>query len=131
MQRASEAFSFNWETIFSDNICKQVNTFRAPKTDKSSPLFYMSTYIMDVIFFSTSFPTMGGKWTLYKALPIHIVNLQIWEENYGDHFYAIFHFVIIPFMKSVFIQNLYESQKMPNLALVQLVIGILKKTSPI
>lgn len=61
----------------------------------------MSAYIMDVTCFSY-FPTMGSKWKSSKPLPIHIYHSKFWEENYGDHFYPIYHFVIIPIYEKLF-----------------------------
>ena len=57
---------------------------------------------MDGIYFCTTFPTMGWKWTLQDPYPIHLSNKQIWESNYIPHFYKIFHVLVLPLNQIIF-----------------------------
>jgi hypothetical protein len=64
---------------------------------KGQPLaFYISTYIMDTIFFITPFPLMNWSWNPTSNKPIHEYYSKLWEENAKDSFYEICHFVVIP-----------------------------------
>ena len=53
----------NWENILSDNLAKHIMEYRNKRcvSTREIPPFYMSAYVMDAIFFSSSFPTMGWK----------------------------------------------------------------------
>lgn len=62
--------------------------------------FYMSTYIMDVICFTSDFTSMGWKWTIED--PIHIYHNILLESKYQPHLYKFFHGVMFPIHQSVF-----------------------------
>ena len=61
----------NWPSILSDNLATTITKYRKKKVSSSDnlPPFYFSAYIMDVIYFCTTFPTMGLKWTLQDPYP--------------------------------------------------------------
>jgi hypothetical protein len=56
----------------------------------------MSTYIMDVICFTTPFPLMNWSWNPTCTEPVHEYHSKLWEENDKDSFYEIGHFMVIP-----------------------------------
>lgn len=101
---ASEGFIFYWVTIFFDNLASHILSFqhaRSVSEDKLPP-FYMSAYIMDALYFSMDFPAMGWKWTIQDPKPLHIYHEISWETKYFDHFYYIFHTVIILIYEIIF-----------------------------
>jgi hypothetical protein len=86
-------------TILSDNLYRHIENFLNLKVEGQSPPFYMSSYIMDAIFFHTYFPQMGWQWTPSSAEPIHIYHSKLWEENAKEHFYEIFIMLLFLFTK--------------------------------
>jgi len=54
-----EGYTFNWEKMLSDNLAKEVVEYKAFKSRGQCAPFYMSTYIMDAIWFVTPFPLMN------------------------------------------------------------------------
>jgi hypothetical protein len=61
--------------------------------------FYMSTYLMDTIFFMTPFSLRNWSWNITCPKPIHQYYSKLWEENEKKSFYNICHFVVIPIHK--------------------------------
>jgi hypothetical protein len=102
LEEASEAYSFNWSKILSDNISKEVSDYKAARYRGQPVAFYMSAYIMDAIFFMTPFPLMNWSWNITYLEPIHGYHSELWEENTKNSFYEICHFVVIPMHKNVF-----------------------------
>ena len=51
----------NWATILSDNLDTIITEYQQKRdsSPENLPLFYFSAYIMDAIYFCTTFPTMG------------------------------------------------------------------------
>jgi hypothetical protein len=102
LEEASEGYSFNWEGILSNNIAKEVSDYRAARARDQPVAFYMSSYIMDAIFFMTPFPLMNWSWNTTCLEPIHEYHSELWEENAKNSFYKICHFVVIPMHKMFF-----------------------------
>lgn len=50
------------------------------------PPFFMSAYIMDALWLTSDFPSMGWKLTLEDPTTIHIYHNILWESNYETHF---------------------------------------------
>ena len=94
----------NWENILSDNFAGNIMDYRSKRSVSSReiPPFYMSAYVMEAIFFSSSFPTMGWKWKTQDPTPIHIYHRVLWESEFHLHFYRIFHKVILPMHQIIF-----------------------------
>lgn len=57
---------------------------------------------MDALCFTTSFPTMGWKWTLQNPTPINIYHKMLWESNFHTHFYQICQGVMLPIHQAIF-----------------------------
>ena len=91
-------------TILSNNISTQILEYRKNRSISSKilPPFYMSAYIMDVVCFTSYFPTMGWKWTIQDPTPIHIYHNILWESKYETDFYKICHGVMLPLFQVVF-----------------------------
>ena len=62
----------------------------------------MSAYIMDALCFSMDFSSMGWKWTLEDPTPIGIYQDILWDSKYQQHFYKIFHGVMLPTYQGIF-----------------------------
>ena len=79
----------NWENILSDSLAKHITEYTNKRivSSREIPPFYMSAYVMDAIFFSSSFPTMGWKWTTQDPTPIHIYHRALWDSDFHLHFY--------------------------------------------
>ena len=60
---------------------------------------------MDVVCFTSDFPTMGWKWTTQDPSPIHVYHNILWESKYETHFYKICHGVMLPLFQVVFHEN--------------------------
>jgi hypothetical protein len=88
---------FNWETILSFNIAQCSND---PKNMKN-PGFYMSTYLIDVVCATNSFPIFNWSWTSDKG-PIHFYCSQLWEVNCKIFFYDICDYFLSPLHKAIF-----------------------------
>jgi hypothetical protein len=54
-----EGYTFDWGKIFSNNLAKKIGDYKFQKYKGEHVAFYMSTYIMDAICFSTPFPLMN------------------------------------------------------------------------
>lgn len=63
---ASDSYVMDWGTILSNNISAQILEYKKKHifSENIVPPFYMSAYIMDSIFFTSDFPSMGWKWTI-------------------------------------------------------------------
>jgi hypothetical protein len=96
INEVAEGFTFHWGKLLSDNLVKQIGIYTSHKSKGEPTPFYMSAYIMDAICYKTPFPLMNWSWTPKSSEPIHIYHSKLWEENEKDHFYEIFHNVIIP-----------------------------------
>lgn len=57
---------------------------------------------MDAVYFTTSFPTMGWKWTIQYPTPIHIYHKALWKSNFHTHSYKIFQAVMLPIHQAIF-----------------------------
>ena len=79
--------SFNWAQILSmiltDVISQAQNT-----TSSKKPKFHLSAYVVYIICYSFSFPTMNWKWT-NQSPRIHIYCSSLWEDNYISLIYEI------------------------------------------
>jgi len=64
MHMVVEGYSFDWAKILSDNLVREITKYRSLKDKGKLAPFCMSSYIMDVICFMTSFPLMGWRWNL-------------------------------------------------------------------
>jgi len=82
-------YIMDWGNILSNIITFQIREFRQHRyvTTTTVPPFFMSVYIMDAVSFTTSFSTMGWKWTIQDPSPIHIYHKTLWESNFHTHFY--------------------------------------------
>jgi hypothetical protein len=74
--------AFNWEIILSFNITNQVLD---PK-GITNHVFYMSSYLIDVICATRYFLVFNWAWTLDQGL-VHVYYSQLWEAKYKEHSY--------------------------------------------
>jgi hypothetical protein len=95
LHEAAEGYNFNWDTILSDNIEREVMEYQTVRSQGKTTAFYMPAYIMDAICFSTPFPLMNWSWNPTCAEPVHEYHSKLWEENAKDSFYEICYFVVI------------------------------------
>lgn len=95
IHKALGGYVFNWETILSDTFLKQI-------VDGTTPPFFFSIYITDVIFFHTFFPKVGWEWTISSPQQVHPYHSNLWEENINDYCYEISHYVMIPLHEEFF-----------------------------
>ena len=102
LHEATEGYNFNWDKILSDNIAREVMEYQTARSKGQPIAFYMSTYIMDAICFSTPFPLMNWSWNLTYLKTIHEYNSKLWEENTKDSFYEICHFMLILLHKMLY-----------------------------
>ena len=74
MEAVTYSYIMDWGTILSNNISTQILEYRKNSSISSKifPPFYMSAYIMDVVCFTSDFPTMIWKWTTQGPFPIHV-----------------------------------------------------------
>lgn len=101
---ASYGYLMDWGNILSGNIATQIMNYRSKHISSQNvvPPFYMSTYIMDVICFTSDVNSMGWRWTIEYPIPIHIYHEILWETKFFLHFYKNFHRVTLPIHQSVF-----------------------------
>lgn len=92
------SFIMDWGTILSNNLTMQIWEYRQKRfvTTRTIPPFFMSAYIMDAFCLTTSFPTMGWKWTIQDPTHIHIYQIILWESNYQTHFYKTCQGIMLP-----------------------------------
>jgi len=98
------SYLMNLPSILSDNLATSIIEYRQKKSlcsDNLTP-FYSCSYIIDVICFCTTFPTVGWKWTIQDPYPIHVSHKKIWESRYIPHFYKIFHSIMLPLHQMIF-----------------------------
>jgi hypothetical protein len=89
--------NFNWESILSFSI---VNCDKDPKGIKNLG-FFMSSYPIDEICSTYSFPTFSWAWTIDQSR-IYLYCSQLWEVNYKEHFYEICDYFLSPLPKAIF-----------------------------
>ena len=94
----------DWVQILSHNLAKAIIEYRRKRSIASRvyPPFFMSTYVMDAIFFGSKFPLMGWKWTAQNPLPIQIYHKDMWESNFTPHFFKICRRVMLPIHKRIY-----------------------------
>jgi hypothetical protein len=68
-----EGYSFDWEKILSDSLVQETTRYQSLRAKGKPAQFFMSTYIMDVVCFMTSFPLMDWTWTPNSVEPIHAI----------------------------------------------------------
>jgi hypothetical protein len=50
-----------------DNLTKEITKYQMEKSKGQPTPFYMSTYVMDAIYFMTPFPLMNWSWNPTRA----------------------------------------------------------------
>ena len=112
MESVTDSYIMDWGAIFSNNIATQIHEYKYNHSISSKifPPFYMSAYIMDVICFTSYFPTMGWKWTTQDPLPIHVYHSMLWDSKYKNHFYKVYHGFMLHLFQVVF------NEKAPRLS---------------
>jgi hypothetical protein len=76
-----EGCSFDWAKLLSDSLSSWIIEYRMQKASGKAASFFMSAYIMDVVFFMTPFPLMSWSWTPSEAEPIHVYHSKLWEDK--------------------------------------------------
>jgi hypothetical protein len=83
----AEGYSFDWAKILLDSLASEIIEYQTKK-DKGKPTsFFMSSYIMDTIYFIMPFPLMGWRWTPDSDEPIHVYHSKLWEDKEKYFFY--------------------------------------------
>ena len=79
--------SFNWVQIPSFNLWDKNEKYeKTPKNGKT--YFYMSRFVMDAFYASTSFPALNWNWT-DQSSPAHIYCTNMWDDNFIPHIYEL------------------------------------------
>ena len=73
------AIVFNWASILSQNLLKPLEKV-VRKPDPKGTIFYFTTYLLDALCASNSFPGLNWAWTP-KSPPIHLHYRELWREN--------------------------------------------------
>lgn len=112
MGEVADSYVMDWGNILSNNISNQIFEYRknCSISSKNFPSFYMSAYIIDVVCFTSDFLAMGCKWTTQDHLLIHVYYNMLWVSKFENHFYKIFHGVILPLFQPLF------NEKAPRLS---------------
>ena len=71
--------TLNWGDIISSNLDIQL------KKVPNEHHFYMSSYLLDVMFASQEYPSLGWKWKL-DLLSIHVYYKMLWENKYKEDY---------------------------------------------
>ena len=79
--------SFNWVQILSV-VLKDANEKYKKNSSSRNPSFYLSGYVMDVLYATSSFPMMGWNWTRTSPL-VHIYYSVLWEDKFVPKIYEI------------------------------------------
>jgi hypothetical protein len=79
LHEAVKGYNFNWKKIISANLAKEVIEYQTTRSSGQPIAFYMSTYIMDAICFTTPFPLMNWSWNPTCTEPIHEYHSKLWE----------------------------------------------------
>jgi hypothetical protein len=90
IHQVAKGCSFDWVKMLSNSLTSRVTEYRAQKESGKISSFFMSAYIMDVVFFLTCFPLMSWSWNLAEAKPIHVYHSKLWENKAVDFVYEIF-----------------------------------------
>jgi hypothetical protein len=88
--------------MLSDNLAKEIIEYQLENSKGKPAPFYMSAYIMDVIFFMNPFRLMSWSWTSTNTEPIHFYYSKLWEDKAIDFFYEIYHYVVVPIYISIY-----------------------------
>ena len=59
IHEVAEGFTFDWGKLLYGNLVKQIGVYKSQRSKCESTRFYMSTYIIDVIYYKTPFPLMN------------------------------------------------------------------------
>jgi len=59
MHMVVEGYYFDWAKMLSDSLVKEITEYWSLKAKGKPTSFFMSAYIMDIVFFMTPFPLMG------------------------------------------------------------------------
>jgi hypothetical protein len=86
MHEVAKGLTFNWAKMFSDNLAKGIVEYKTTKSKGQPTPFYMSSYIINTIYFMTHFPLMNWSWTPTSVEPIHFYHSKLWEEKSKDFF---------------------------------------------
>jgi hypothetical protein len=86
----------------SDSLTSRVTEYRVRKASGKESLFFMSSYIMDVICFLTPFPLMSWSYNPSNVEPIHVYHSKLWKDNATEFICEIFNFVMVPMHVSIF-----------------------------
>ena len=99
-----DGYSLDSATILSNNLGTKIRNYRKKcnVVERIAPPFFMSAYIMDAIFFSHDFPSVGWKWIVQHTTPIHVYFDILWESKYHSNFYKICHEAMLPIHQEVF-----------------------------
>jgi hypothetical protein len=85
----AKGVSFDWANILLESLASEITEYQTKKAKQKPTSFFMSSYIMDAIYFMTPFPLMGWSCTLDSVEPIHVYHSKLWEDKMKDSFYEI------------------------------------------
>ena len=78
---------FNLAQILSVSLKEAIEKYQKGSTSRK-PTFYMSRYVMDIFYVTSSFPTVCYNWA-NTSLPVHIYFSYMWENNFVTWIYEI------------------------------------------
>jgi hypothetical protein len=88
---------FNRASILSFSIAKRVWEYQCMKNIG----FYMSTYLIDVVFVSNRFPSFNWAWSP-DQIPIHVYCFQLWKVICKEYLCDICDYFLAPLHKAIF-----------------------------
>ena len=91
IEATSNGYILDWATIIFDNSIRFITTYRENQNSPPNavPPFYMSSYILDAVYFSFEFSSLGWKWTRKVETPIYVQLDFLWESKYHSHMLRI------------------------------------------
>ena len=89
--------SVRWVEISSFHIFLNTKNILGRK----KPCFYMSTYLIDVIYSSIQFPILQWDWDRDQLL-VHIYCSNLWSMNYKKYLYNICDYFLAPLYTILF-----------------------------
>lgn len=93
----------NWDSILSQNITNALELSLISPPDQKH-IFYMFSFLMDIIIVLVPFPLMKWNYPFNQQLPIHNYAQILWEINSKFHLYDIFHYIVIPLHEVIFVK---------------------------
>ena len=79
--------SFNWARILLFNLREEIEKYEKTLENRK-PFFYMSRFVMDAFYASTSFSILNWNWT-DQSPSVHIYRVDMWDDNFMPRIYEL------------------------------------------